>query len=264
MTSKTWYLNPHVARLQRQPGCLSHHTTWLPCMVVISLYANCAVLCALVVPGFGLLVVAQALTLTLPLLMVAPVFLSIMATTLTATDAGSRNFDLLLITPMTDWQLVWGYFYVVLWRARTFLTALIGLQFIMAISATIALTIIPRDISNASNILNRDDYNYQALVLMLAWTFALQTVGLCLLVVAMAIAAVMLLRDIVGLRVLLPALAMLLVLSASVATLLLFESRPRLSWLFYGQALLLAGLPYLLTGLMLRLATRWVRRPMAL
>jgi hypothetical protein len=248
-----WLPNPHIARLRRQPGCLSHHTTWAPCLVVMSAALGCSLFPILLYPRLGLLVAVAFLLLLVPILFFVPMLLTTTATNLTAHDMHSSTFELLLLTHLTEWQLVWGYFYTVLWRMRTVLTVVFGFVFIVVMAVSIMAT----DMQG-------DD---QIVMILWVWTAGVQVVGMLLMLIALTIAAVMVIRNIDVLRLLLAGMGLVLVMGGQVLTILAIEAAtnnlaPGVPLWFYLVSLVLGGGPYILGMLALLLAVRRIREPL--
>lgn len=235
--------NPHITRLQRQPGILNHHTTLLPCGIVLLIYTLISLCCMLLSTTFSILILIQTLPLLIVLILVLPIFLSAITNSLVNHDMASPDFELVLLTPLTDAQLIWSYFYIIVWRSRTFLAVLAFLLFLSLIPAVFYFA---------------GDGKLPVRYLIMLLTLTIHSFGVQFFVIALTIMVSVWMRDWIGLRVLMPAMAFIVMAAGLLAILFLINDLSPVGFAAIA-GLVLMVLPYGLTWVALRFAAQWLR-----
>ena len=115
--------DPIVERLTRRQGPSWQRVRWLAVAVGVANLASEALIIALSPSPllWAHLAINQAV------IVVGPVVLALMAASLTAAAVAREPFDLVLLTPVTEERLVWGYYLAALYRMRPLIAVLLGL-----------------------------------------------------------------------------------------------------------------------------------------
>lgn len=243
--------NPHIAYLKRQPGCLSAQRTWCACITVMGLLGMILIVPILVLPAWGIVMGLLLALFLAPISLMLPAIIGTMTAANTATNIQSVDYELIMLTPLRNRTLAWGYFYVGVWRVRTFITSLLGVTMISTTMMVVGFLLFP-------NWQDEPEVIIRLTVGLLA--LGLQLIGLCLLAVSSGVALAVWTRSTLGLSMMMPILLLIVVATFQYGTCIatLEWSQPDTN---FGIAMGLAVVaPYILTGLCLWATNAGVRR----
>lgn len=229
-------IHPHLVQLKGRRQ--APRSCRLPALLPWLFNAACGLLLALMA-GYEIaeqlwwLVAATAGVM----LVMVPFLAAATAAQMTTRDLENGHYQLVALSPISNRQLSWSYFYAALYRLRWGVWALAGLLFVTALGS-MWLSLYSPDLSRG------------LLVLLLLWALlGLQSMGTVWAVVALGVAVALRVQRQAMLSVGLALLAMALALgnSALLIRALLFASRAeQASPLYYFQIPALVALPYVL------------------
>ena len=261
---------PHLQRHRRSGGWQAQPQSWTAVQYVFGSIAILAVPLALMFPEQSVLAVVALSVLPLGLGFIVPLVAVRLAVAQIVRDKKSRLYDHLLLTPLSNQQVVWGYVGGALWRVRLALAVLATMwgmgMAVLFIAGPLRLDFEP---------------TYAAMTLpglFVMSVVALQWVGICLLVLMLAVAVGLRLQSAFGINLtvsmLTPVTILLGYILMFVTFLLVFVSDwtdepggPVVKALpltkdVLAAILITVGLPYVILAGVQWLAARWSRRPL--
>lgn len=243
--------NPHIVRLKRQPGCLSAQRTWCACVVVMGGGALLTLLPTLALPIWGITMGFLLMVFVAPVALLLPAIIGAMTAANTAADVNSGDYELIMLTPLRNRTLVWGYFYVGLWRVRTLLTTLAGTLLVTTLLLVLGFLLYPDG--------DQSDFEIVRLLVGMA-ALAVQLMGLSLLAISLGVALAVWTRSAFGLSVMMPIVMLVLVGIFQYGTCFLTGTFHEISTPFVLMLVLASSAPYTLAALSLWAANAGVRR----
>lgn len=243
--------NPHIVRLKRQPGCLSAQRTWCACLVVMGGGGLLALLPTVALPIWGITMGFLLMVFVAPVALLLPAIFGAMTAANTAADVNSGDYELIMLTPMRNRELAWGYFYVGLWRVRTLLTTLAGSLLVTTLLLALGFVLYPeRDVN---------DFELIRLLVGVA-ALGVQLIGLSLLAISLGVALAVWTRSAFGLSVMMPIVMLVLVGGFQYGTCFLTGTFHQMSTAFVMMLVIASSAPYGLAALSLWAANAGVRR----